>query len=90
MIIKRFPSLVGYSLTPARHWFTQTGLRKALFGMGINKCWDIYDIITKHEIPPKFRFVSWLLPLIKKLPYPYIRDIAHFPCQCVILVCQKD
>ena len=90
VIAARFPKLFGYSLTPGRNWFTQTGLRKALFTVDLKQSWDIFDLINRQDIPPRFRFASWLLPLIKKLPYPYIRDIAHLPRPAVMLICQKD
>ena len=90
MIATRFPNLVGHSLTPAQYWFTQTGLRKALSIVGFEQSWDIFDLINRQDIPLRFRFLSCLLPLIKKLPYPYIRDIAHLPRAGVILICQKS
>jgi 2-polyprenyl-3-methyl-5-hydroxy-6-metoxy-1,4-benzoquinol methylase len=88
LISARFPALVGYSLTPAKNWFTQTGLKRALSLAGFKQSWDIFDLINKQDIPRKYQFASWLLPIIKKLPYPYIRDIAHFPLS-VRLFCQK-
>jgi 2-polyprenyl-3-methyl-5-hydroxy-6-metoxy-1,4-benzoquinol methylase len=90
VIAARFPKLVGYSLTPGQHWFTHTGLRKTLSKVNIKRSWDIFDVIDRQDIPPRFRFASWLLPLIKKLPYPYIRDIAHLPRPSVMLISQKD
>ena len=90
LIVARFPKLVGYSITPARNWFTPTGLRKALSRVGFRHSWDLIDIITKDEIPPKYRFASPLLPLLKKSPRLYIRDLAHFPLAGVRLFCQKD
>ena len=89
-ITTRFPAFVGYSLTPAQYWFTNTGLRKALSVAGFKQSWDIFDLINIQEVPPRFRFVRWLLPLIKKLPHPYIRYIAHFLSPGVTLLCQKD
>ena len=89
MIALRFPKLVEYSLTPAIYWFTHTGLRKVVSAVGFKQSWDIFDLTNKQEIPPKLRWVSWLLPIVKKLPYPYIRDIAHFPRSGVMLICKK-
>jgi ubiquinone/menaquinone biosynthesis C-methylase UbiE len=90
VIIARFPSLVAYSPTPARNWFTPTGLRKALSRRGFNYSWDLIDIVTKEEIPPKYRLASPLLPLLKKTPPLYVRDLAHFPLAGVRLFCRKS
>jgi 2-polyprenyl-6-hydroxyphenyl methylase/3-demethylubiquinone-9 3-methyltransferase len=90
IIVARFPSLVDYSLTPARNWFTPTGLRKALSQVGFKQSWDLFDAVTKEEIPQRYRFARPLLPLLKKTPKLYIRDIAHFPLAAVRLFCQKD
>jgi ubiquinone/menaquinone biosynthesis C-methylase UbiE len=89
IIVARFPRLVEYSLTPAQHWFTPTGLRKALSRAGFTQSWDLFDVATKNEIPPKYRFASPLLPLLKKIPRLYIRDIAHIPFSAVRLFCRK-
>ena len=89
VIVARFPSLVEYSPTPARNWFTPTGLRKALSKAGFNHSWDLIDIITKEEIPSKYRFASPLLPLLKKSPQYYVRDLAHFPLAGVRLFSRK-
>jgi ubiquinone/menaquinone biosynthesis C-methylase UbiE len=90
IIVERYPSLVSYSSTPARNWFTPTGLRKALSGVGFNNSWDLIDVITKEEVPVKYRFASRLLPLLKKIPRLYARDIAHFPVAGLRLFCRKD
>lgn len=89
ILVARFPSLVGYSPTPAQHWFTPTGLRKALSKAGFKRSWDLFDVMTKDDIPPKYRFAIPLLPLLKKIPHLYIRDIAHVPLSAVRLFCRK-
>jgi ubiquinone/menaquinone biosynthesis C-methylase UbiE len=89
LIVARCPSLVDYSPTPAQHWFTPTGLRKALFRAGFKQLWDLFDISTKDEIPPRYRFARPLLPLVKKIPHLYIRDITHLPLAAVRLFCRK-
>jgi ubiquinone/menaquinone biosynthesis C-methylase UbiE len=89
IIVARFPSLVDYSLTPAQYWFTPTGLRKAVARAGFKKSWDLFDVVTRDEIPRKYRFASLFLPLLKKTPQLYFRDIAHFPMLAVRLFCQK-
>jgi ubiquinone/menaquinone biosynthesis C-methylase UbiE len=89
VIEARFPSLVEFSLTPAQHWFTPTGLRKALFRAGFRQSWDLFDVNTKDEIPSKYRFAGPLLPLLKKMPPLYARDIAHVPIAAVRLFGRK-
>jgi 2-polyprenyl-3-methyl-5-hydroxy-6-metoxy-1,4-benzoquinol methylase len=89
IIVARFPSLVDYSLTPAQYWFTPTGLRKAVAELGFKKSWDLFDIVSRDEIPHRYRFASLCLPLLKKIPHLYFRDIAHFPLLAVRLFCQK-
>jgi 2-polyprenyl-3-methyl-5-hydroxy-6-metoxy-1,4-benzoquinol methylase len=89
VLVARCPSLVGYSPTPAQHWFTPTGLRKALSRAGFNRSWDLFDITTKDDIPPRYRFASPLLILLKKIPRLYVRDVAHLPLSAVRLFCQK-
>jgi ubiquinone/menaquinone biosynthesis C-methylase UbiE len=88
-VTTRFPSLVEYSPTPAQHWFTPSGLRKALSRAGFKRSWDLFDIMTKDEIPPKYRFAGPLLPLLKKTPHLYFRDVACLPLPAVRLFCQK-
>ena len=90
VIVARFPSLIQYSITPARHWFTPTGLRKALCRAGFKQSWDLIDLITKKEIPPRYRLASTLLPLLKRTPHLYIRDIALLPMTGIRLFCRKD
>jgi ubiquinone/menaquinone biosynthesis C-methylase UbiE len=90
VIVARFPNLVEYSSTPAQHWFTPTGLRKALYRAGFKRSWDLFDITTKDEIPPRYGFARFLLPLFKRIPPLYFRDIAHVPLSAVRLFCQKS
>jgi 2-polyprenyl-3-methyl-5-hydroxy-6-metoxy-1,4-benzoquinol methylase len=89
LIVERYPNLVDYSPTPAHNWFTPTGLRKALSRVGFKQSWDLFDIATRNEIPPKYRFARPLLPILKKIPPLYLRDIAHVPMAAVRLFCRK-
>lgn len=89
IIVARFPSLVDYSLTPAQYWFTPTGLRKAVAREGFKKSWDLFDIVTRDEIPHKYRFANLCPPLLKKTPHLYFRGIVHFPLLAIRLFYQK-
>ena len=72
------PELVGYSRTPAIHWFTPKKARRMLHRHGFERVFDRWDLRREEEGSAKYRLV---LRLIRSSPPArFLADVAVGGC----------
>ena len=88
-IVDKCPALVNHSLTPAQNWFTPSGLRRYLRGIGFSACHDLIDVITQDQVPKRYPIAGRLLPWFKRWP-PSARNLLYILTPSIALYAVRN